>query len=158
MPTPDFILELRATIGHAPLWLSGVTAVVEHDNRVLLVRRADNGEWTPVTGIIDPGEQPADAAVRETAEETGVRAVPVRLAGVGVTPVVTYDNGDVTQYLDLTFRMRWLAGDPVVGDDENTECRWFPIETLPPMSAHMRDRIDTALSDDPAAHFTVTRR
>ena len=33
----------------------------------LTVRRADDGAWTPVTGIIDPGEEPAIAAVREYA-------------------------------------------------------------------------------------------
>ncbi|MGW2217585.1 NUDIX domain-containing protein, partial [Nonomuraea sp. NPDC001684] len=73
MPTPEFVLALREKIGTEPLWLSGVTAVVLHEDQVLLVRRSDTGAWTPVTGIIDPGEQPADAALREVAEETGVR-------------------------------------------------------------------------------------
>jgi hypothetical protein len=48
------VLELRKKVGHAPLWLTGVTAVVFRGDDVLLVRRADNAEWTPVTGIIDP--------------------------------------------------------------------------------------------------------
>lgn len=76
MPIPQFIIDLRARIGRHPLWLIGVTAVVIRDDGVLLVERADNGIWTPVTGIVDPGEEPADAAVREVAEETGVTAVP----------------------------------------------------------------------------------
>ena len=50
MATPDFVLALREKIGHAPLWLSGVTAVVirgSHSrHEVLLVRRADTGAWT----------------------------------------------------------------------------------------------------------------
>ena len=37
-----------------------------------MVKRSDNGEWTPVTGIVDPGEEPAVGAVREALEETGV--------------------------------------------------------------------------------------
>jgi len=68
MPTPDFVLALREKIGTASLWLSGVTAVVVRGDEVLLVRRADTGAWTPVTGIIDPGEEPAVAAVREVEE------------------------------------------------------------------------------------------
>ena len=56
MATPDFVLSLREKIGNDPLWLSGITAVVLRGDEVLLVRRADNGAWTPVTGIIDPGE------------------------------------------------------------------------------------------------------
>jgi ADP-ribose pyrophosphatase YjhB (NUDIX family) len=150
---PDFVVALRGKIGTAPLWLSGVTAVVVRDDQLLLVRRADNGAWTPVTGIIDPGEQPADAGMREVAEEAGVRVVPERLAEVGVTDVVVYPNGDQSQYLDLTFRMRWVDGDPYPADGENTEARWFPLDALPPMSAEMTGRIDAALSDGAAAGF-----
>ena len=153
MAIPDFVVALRTKIGTAPLWLSGVTAVVLKDDQLLLVRRADNGAWTPVTGIIDPGEQPADAAVREVVEEAGVRVVPERLAGVGVTEVVIYSNGDESQYLDLTFRMRWTDGDPYPADGENTEARWFPLDALPPMSSEMTGRIEAALSDRPSALF-----
>jgi len=150
---PDFVVALRTKIGTAPLWLSGVTAVVLKDDQLLLVRRADNGAWTPVTGIIDPGEQPADAAVREVVEEAGVRVVPERLAGIGVTDLVVYDNGDESAYLDLTFRMRWTDGDPYPADGENTEARWFPLDALPPMSSEMMGRIEAALSDRPSALF-----
>jgi ADP-ribose pyrophosphatase YjhB (NUDIX family) len=153
MAIPDFVVALRTKIGTAPLWLSGVTAVVLKDDQLLLVRRADNGAWTPVTGIIDPGEQPADAAVREVVEEAGVRVVPERLAGIGVTDLVVYDNGDESAYLDLTFRMRWTDGDPYPADGENTEARWFPLDALPPMSSEMTGRIEAALSDRPSALF-----
>ena len=49
--------------------MPGVTAVVLNPARthLLVVRRADDGRWTPVTGIVDPGEEPAIAAVREYA-------------------------------------------------------------------------------------------
>jgi len=46
MPIPQFIVDLRAHIGHAPLWLIGVTAVVVRGDEVLLVERADNGVWS----------------------------------------------------------------------------------------------------------------
>src|SRR4051794_41968783 len=79
MPIPDFILEIRDLIGHHPLWLPGVTAVVRRDDEILLVQRADNGAWTPVTGIPEPGEEPAVAAVREGREGTGGAAPGDRL-------------------------------------------------------------------------------
>ena len=71
MATPDFILSLRERIGHDLLWLTGVTAIVTTPDRsqLLVVRRADTGAWTPVTGIIDPGEEPAAAGAREVLEE-----------------------------------------------------------------------------------------
>jgi len=159
MPTPPFVLALRAVVGNHPLWLSGVTAVVlrELDGvpQVLLVRRADTGAWTPVTGIIDPGEQPAAAAAREVLEEASVIAVPERLAWVNALAPMTYDNGDQAQYLDLTFRFRWVSGEPTPGDDENTEAAFFPLDGLPTMSAHMRDRIERALPPEGPADFEV---
>lgn len=153
MSTPEFILELREKVGNAPLWLSGVTAVVERDGEILMVRRADNGRWTPVTGIIDPGEQPAAAARREILEETGVHAEPVRLTSVGVTRPVTYDNGDVTQYIDMCFLFRWLGGEPYPADGENSEARWIPIADLPEMSEQHTRNVARALAGDEAAHF-----
>lgn len=156
MATPEFVLALREKIGTAPLWLSGVTAVVVRDNEVLLVRRTDNGAWTPVTGIIDPGEEPAVAAVREVEEEASVRARPESLVWVRVTEPVVYSNGDVTQYLDLVFRLAWIAGDPAPGDDENTEAAWFALDALPAMSPDMLRRIQVAVENRPEARFEFT--
>lgn len=156
MPIPGFVLALRDKIGTDPLWLSGVTAVVHRPGRLLLVRRADDGSWTPVTGIIDPGEQPADAAVREVAEEAGVDVVPERLALVHVTDPIVYDNGDRARYLDLVFRLRWTAGDPHPADGENSDARWFDADRLPPMRPDMLVRIEAALDGGPAARFLTT--
>lgn len=155
MATPEFILALREKVGHAPLWLTGVTAVVERDGAILMVRRSDNGAWTPVTGIIDPGEQPAAAARREIQEETGVDAEAIRLTSVGVTRRITYDNGDVTQYIDLCFLFRWLSGEPYPADGENTEARWFPVAELPEMSEQHARNVARALSGREAAYFEV---
>lgn len=147
MPTPDFILDLRRHIGTAPLWLTGVTAVVLRENQVLLVRRADNGAWTPVTGIVDPGEEPAVAAAREVLEEADVVATAERLASVAVTEMVIYDNGDRTQYLDMTFRFAYVSGEAHPADGENTDARWFDLDDLPAMSERMASRIRDALPE-----------
>lgn len=153
MPTPDFVLDLREKIGHDPLWLSGVTAVVVRGDEVLLVKRSDTGAWTPVTGIIDPGEQPAVAAAREVLEEADIVAVPRRLASIDVTAPVVYGNGDVSQYLDLTFRFDYVSGEPFPADGENTEAAWFALDALPAMSADMTKRLESALDEGPAARF-----
>ena len=157
MPTPDFVLSLRSKIGTDPLWLTGVTAVVTRgegaDRELLVVRRADTAAFTPVTGIVDPGEEPAVAAEREVLEEADVVAVAERLAWVQVLPEMTYTNGDRAQYLDLVFACRYVSGDPFPADGENTEAFWAPLDALPEMSANMRARIDAALSDDPATRF-----
>lgn len=158
MATPDFIIALREKIGTDPLWLSGVTAVVLNGPDVLLVKRADSGAWTPVTGIIDPGEEPAFAAVREVEEEAGVSSVVERLAWVRVTEPVIYPNGDESQYLDLVFRLTWIDGEPTPADGENTEARWFPLDDLPPISDDMRARIAAAVEDRPDTRFQAPTR
>ncbi len=151
MPIPDFILALRAKIGHDPLWLTGVTAVVtrqtsDQRTEVLLVRRSDNGHWTPVTGIIDPGEDAHVAALRELREEASVVAEIDRLVWLAVTDQITYSNGDVTQYLDHTFACSWVSGEPALGDDENTDVGFFDVEALPELSAWHSERITYVLT------------
>ncbi|WAC90965.1 NUDIX hydrolase [Mycobacterium sp. Aquia_213] len=153
MPIPDFIVELRRSIGHAPLWLPGVTAVTIHDNKVLLVKRSDNGAWTAVTGIVEPGENPADCAVREVLEEAGVHVQAVRLAWVHVGQPIVHTNGDHAQYLDHVFRMKWLSGEPYAADDECTEARWFDLDQLPPMTDNMRRRITLSAADEDRTVF-----
>lgn len=153
MAVPDFILRLRESIGTAPLWLSGVTAVVVREQEMLLVKRADTLQWTPVTGIIDPGEQPAVAARREVLEEADVDVVVERLASVGVSREIVYDNGDQTQYLDLTFACRWVSGDPRPADGENVEAAWFPLDDLPVIPAEFAARIGAVLDGEVAARF-----
>lgn len=145
MATPDFILSLREKIGHESLWLSGITAVVLRGDDVLLVRRSDNGAWTPVTGIIDPGEQPAIAAARECLEEADVVIATDSLAWVQVTEPIEYPNGDRSQYIDFVFRCSWVSGEPYPADGENSEAQWFSLDALPAMSPNMRERIRSAV-------------
>jgi len=154
-PVPDFVLAIREKVGHAPLWLPGVTAVVRRGDQVLLVKRADNGQWTPVTGIPDPGEEPAVAAAREALEETGVRIRVDRLASTAVHGEIVHDNGDRATYLDLTFACTWLEGEAHVADDESSDVRWWPLAGLPPMSDVMTARIDAAVADEREARFVA---
>jgi 8-oxo-dGTP pyrophosphatase MutT (NUDIX family) len=151
MPIPEFIVELRRYVGHAPLWLIGITAVVIRDQQVLLVQRADNQAWTPVTGIVEPGENPADCAVREVFEEAGIQVVARRLAWVHVTRPIVHANGDHAQYLDHVFRMNWVGGEPFPADDESLCAQWFDLAEVPHMSADMRRRIELAIDESPSA-------
>lgn len=152
MPIPPYVAHLRTMIGRELLWMPGVTAVVLREveggaDEVLLVERSDNGTWTPVTGIVDPGEQPHVTAVREVEEEACVVAEVERLVWVCAGGVVDHVNGDVAQYLDHTFRCRWVSGEPSPGDDESTDARWFPLDALPPMREVFLERIAVAVAN-----------
>lgn len=155
MPIPEFIVELRSHIGHAPLWLIGATAVTFHGDRVLLVRRSDTGHWAPVSGIVEPGEHPGVAAAREAVEEAGVTIEVERLVEVTVTEQQEYANGDRAQYLNLTFRCRYVSGVPHVGDDESLDVAWFSVHDLPTLSAEDRARIHVAHRNEPETRFVA---
>ncbi|MEV3988424.1 NUDIX domain-containing protein [Streptomyces sp. NPDC049837] len=156
MATPDFIRAVRATAGHQLLFLPGVTSVVfDDEGRLLLVRRADNGRWSLVGGIPEPGEQPAVSAVREVHEETAVECVAERVVLVETLPTVTYDNGDQCQYVDICFRCRAVGGEARVNDDESLEVGWFPLDALPPLREGELFRIKQALTDGPTWFSTM---
>lgn len=154
-PVPDHVLTMREKIGHDLMWLPGVTAVIRRGDEILLVERADNGRWAPVTGIVDPEEEPAVCAAREAMEEAGVRIRVDRLTSTSVHPRVTYPNGDQACYLDLTFACTWLDGEAHVADDESTDVRWWHVDDLPPMGEVMESRVRDALTGGLEARFVT---
>jgi 8-oxo-dGTP pyrophosphatase MutT (NUDIX family) len=152
MATPEFILRLRESAGHQLLPLPGVSAVVfDDEGRVLLGKRSDTGDWSIIGGIPEPGEQPAEAILREIEEETAVRCVAERIVLVQEMEPVVFPNGDVCQFMDICFRCR-AVGDPSaarVNDDESLEVRWFGVDELPPMHETIVMRIKQATTDGP---------
>ncbi|NEA33005.1 NUDIX domain-containing protein [Streptomyces sp. SID13031] len=155
MTTPKFILDLREKIGHDLLWLTGISGIVLDDaERILLVRRADTGLWSLPAGILEPGEHPAVAMLREIHEETGVEAEIERLVSIDVLPPGSYPNGDQVQFLDLTFRCSPLRGEARVNDDESLEVAWFDLTGLPPLPDRQLASIANARSADPLPLYT----
>ena len=154
MAIPDFIVALREKIGTAPLWLVAATAVVLAGDSILLIRRSDTGEWAPISGIIDPGEEAAVAMMRESLEEANVDIEVERLSSTWVNGPEVYANGDQAQYLDLTFRCRYLGGDPKPVDGEALEVAWFPIDGMPRMRRDFEERIRHALVEEGPAFFS----
>jgi 8-oxo-dGTP pyrophosphatase MutT (NUDIX family) len=148
VPIPEFVVALRAKIGHAPLPLSGVTAVVLDDrDRVLLVRRADNGRWALTTGCLEPGERPAAGALREVMEETGIEAAVDCLISIEALDLSTGPNGDEVYWLNIGFRCRLVRGDARVNDDESVEVAWFDVAAVPELEPHQARCLALALND-----------
>jgi 8-oxo-dGTP diphosphatase len=155
MPISPYLKSLREKIGHDLVLVPGVTALVFNDAReVLLHRSTDDGRWYTIGGAIDPGEEPAQAAVREALEETGLRVVPERIIGVYADPMVTYPNGDRVLYVNTCFLCRVVGGKLGVGDDESLELRYFPPHDLPELLPTHRHRIEQALKGDEKAYFS----
>jgi 8-oxo-dGTP pyrophosphatase MutT (NUDIX family)/DNA-binding transcriptional regulator YhcF (GntR family) len=100
-----------------------VAAIVTSAKGVLIARRNDGKPpWTFIAGEIEPGESPADAAVREVKEETGLRVTAGSVIGRRVHP----KTGRTMVYMAAT---PTRGTDAFVGDEEElAEVRWvsFP--------------------------------
>lgn len=127
-----------------------VTAVVVRDGELLLIHKRDNDLWALPGGAIDVGESAAHAAIRETAEETGVDVEIDGLVGIYTTPrhVMRYDDGEVRQQFSLCFRATATGGDLERQESEVKAVRWVPIDDIDDLTIHpsMRLRIDHGLA------------
>jgi 8-oxo-dGTP pyrophosphatase MutT (NUDIX family) len=81
------VLErFRAELGYVTTKVGTEAAIIDGDERMLLVRRADDGTWGVISGWVDPGETPAETIVREIKEETGYDALVDELVGIFSRP------------------------------------------------------------------------
>ena len=62
--------------------VSVAAVVVDHDGRVLVARRRDNGRWEPPGGVLELDESIPEGLRREVYEETGLTVYPDALTGV----------------------------------------------------------------------------
>ena len=134
MPISPYLRDLRAVVGPRLLLLPGVSAIVrDADERVLFMRRADDGRWGLPAGAIDPGESPAEAIAREVREETGLVVRPARVAGVfgGAGYRHRYPNGDEVEWTVAVFDCEVVGGELAPRDGEALELRYFAPEEAP---------------------------
>src|SRR4051812_28835738 len=164
MTTIDRAASTRQVYFHDPLAPiasvvvpSVFVAVRWHYGTLLLVRRCDSGMWELPGGRVDVGETAVEAAVRETAEEAGVRVAVTGLVGVFTDTdlVVRAPDGEVRQQFAVLFRATAIGGVPHGDLHETSEAAWVAVADLPglPMEPHERIWIERALAGDGTAYF-----
>lgn len=130
--------------------------VTDSRNRVLLIRRTDNGLWAIPGGAQDFGEYIAETAVRETKEESGVDIRVAGVVGIYTDPkhVMSYSDGEVRQQFSICFRGEYLGGSPTPSS-ESSEVRWVPRAELDQLSIHpsMRLRIEHGYEQRPKPYI-----
>ena len=138
----------------------GSTAVLFDDARekLLLTRRADNGQWCLPGGGMDPGEALAETCVREMLEETGLHVQVKKLIGVYSNPhyIAWYDNGsgDKVQIVSAVFEVELIGGELTLSN-ETTEFGYFSqseIETLDFLQ-NQRERVADAFAQQKVAYI-----
>lgn len=126
MAIPDFLAEIRRLVGTRRLLLPGVAALVtDPRGRLLMIRRGDTGHWSLPAGIVEPGEEPSFTVARELHEETGLVAVPDRIAAVVDGPHVVYPNGDDCHFVTTYYVCRVVGGEMRPDGGEATDVAWL---------------------------------
>ncbi|MGX7952346.1 RNA pyrophosphohydrolase [Tsuneonella sp. HG249] len=132
--------------------------LVNAEGKAFVGRRIDNKEgdwWQMPQGGVDPGEDLSDAALRELAEETGVRAVMVSIIGRLEEPI-RYDlpeelvgklwGGKYRGQEQVWFLARFSGCDADVNLEahdppEFCEYRWVDPEELPELIVPFKKRV-----------------
>jgi 8-oxo-dGTP diphosphatase len=122
----------------------GAFAVIfDAERRVLLCHRRDIDAWNLPGGLIEEGEAPWDAAMRETREEVGLGVEVTRLTGLYWKP----DSDDLV----FNFECRVVSGTPGLSDEAD-QVGYFAVDALPPNTAPKQiARIRDALAGGPPA-------
>jgi 8-oxo-dGTP pyrophosphatase MutT (NUDIX family) len=160
--TGDPVWRPRAPGAGAASWqdrtASPIAPARDITGRILLVRRCDTGDWELPGGHVDPGESASDAAVRETAEESGITVEVIGLVGIYTDPghvIADPRAGLVRQPFAVCFHARPLSGNPGGDQVETSDARWFITTSIPalPIRPAMRLRIGHALTPGRPCHI-----
>lgn len=134
---------LPARLSHAivhtlqPTYTAGAVAIIEHEGRVLALRQLHRTGWSLPGGLIEKGEQAADAVVREVYEETGLRIDPGQVVATFFVPEF--------RHVDVIFRVVCDERPQVKVASEALKSGWFALDELPEPDASTR-RIQRAVA------------
>jgi 8-oxo-dGTP pyrophosphatase MutT (NUDIX family) len=148
MPMSDYMMKLRSKVGSQLLEIPSVSIVArDGSGRVLLARHSNRGEWVTPGGCVEPLETPADAAVREMWEETGLAVELTRIVGVYGGPefVTRYRNGDEASFTMTVFEARPAEGKPRADGVEILEVKYFAKDQVDRLD--MPEWMDEVLAD-----------
>ncbi|GEO95873.1 DUF4031 domain-containing protein [Kocuria turfanensis] len=160
------IEQLRTAAGRgspADVEVLTITAVClrDDDGALLTVRKRGTDRFMLVGGKLDPGESPAEAAVRETAEEVGLVLDPgqLRLLGEFEAPAAN----EAATWVRSTVFTAPLTGRPEARA-EIEELRWQPLDDVSPaalpadLAPLLREHVIPALLGSPGARAARPRR
>ena len=128
-----YVSELRKLVGTRPLILPGAEVLVfDAQDRLLLTRRSDTGEWAIPGGMMEPGETFDQTARREVEEETGLILGELHLLNIYSGPdfYYRYPHGDEVYNVSAAFVCRSYTGQ-LRTDEESTAIGFFSLDNLP---------------------------
>ena len=118
-----------------------VNVAVIHEDKILLTQRDDFETWILPSGGVEDGESVAQAAIRETKEETGLDVELIRMVGV-------YSRlSNMSSVCAVLFTAKPIGGEIKCQVGETIAVEWFEFDKIPsPLSAGHKRRIEDAIS------------
>lgn len=131
-----YLLDLRKVVGKRPIVTAGSSVIILNDkDQILMIHRSDNSLWGLPAGSTEIKESPADTAIREVFEETGITLDPNRLNLLqvfgGKDFFYTYPNGDQCSNVVTSYYTQVKGGDLLKISAETDDIRWFESSSLP---------------------------
>lgn len=148
MGMSEYLKDIRKKVGHTLLLLPSVTvANFDSSGRLLLIKHRDTNKWVLPGGAIEPGEIPAESAVREMWEETGLFVQLVKIIGVygGSEFTVSYSNGDKVSYVMTVFEGQTNEGVLNASNEESMEAKYFLYEEI--LTLNTQPWVEAIISD-----------
>jgi ADP-ribose pyrophosphatase YjhB (NUDIX family) len=130
----DYVGDLRKSIGHKPLLMVGATVLcLNKQNELLMIRRAESGNWGVPGGAMELGETIEETGRRELLEETNLEAGGMELFGVFSGPELyyRYANGDEVYNVSVVYLTKATHGEVELRDGEHIGFGYFPLHNLP---------------------------
>jgi ADP-ribose pyrophosphatase YjhB (NUDIX family) len=135
------------------LFVGARGVVIDDQNRLLLIQRSDNHRWAIPAGAMELGESIEECAIRETFEETGLRATSLTPFAFYTKYTYTNEYGHTYQQILMSFRICSWEGELVRQTEESIDAGFFPLDALPGPKSFI---LDETLAD--LAEFERTGR
>lgn len=133
LPLAEVKAKLSQELGHITPKVGGDAAIFNQDGELLLMERSDGTGWCMPCGWAEPNERPANTAVRETSEETGLEVVVRQLVGVFSKAAGTKDS--LHSQIAVVHLCEVVGGELTLSH-EGLDLRYWVLDEVPKWHGH----------------------
>lgn len=128
----SYLGQIRKLIGKRKFIMTGARAVIrDREDRILFIRRRDNGRWAMPAGSQELDESILDCLKREVKEETGLNVIAAIPMAIYSQLSIETAYGDPYHLFLVQFWVDDWSGELATETDETVDARFFGLNELP---------------------------